>query len=323
MKLPEKAPSNWLQLLNDEFARYPIFINSSEGKFFIRKANREYHYWDKIKYYSFPEGISPEFAWAVLKLGRMGTVKQIPLKDKSNAPFQYWLPDIVLQELSYIDKHNGEHLLSDRDDIPKGQKEKYLRSSIMEEAIASSQLEGAATTRKKAKEMLRSGKKPENVYDQMILNNYQAIMHLKELVKDPLTPAMFRQIQSTLTQGTLEKTDEVGRFRTEEDQIQVIDRRDVELLFDPPPAQEIETRLKALCAYANHQPEDEFIHPIVKAIIVHFWLAYIHPFVDGNGRTARALFYWFLLKQGYWKFEYLSVSGAIKEASAQYARAFL
>jgi hypothetical protein len=42
-----------------------------------------------------------------------------------------------------------------------------------------------------------------------------------------------------------------------------------------------------------------FIHPVMRAITLHFWLAYDHPFCDGNGRTARALFYWSMLKQGY------------------------
>jgi len=42
-----------------------------------------------------------------------------------------------------------------------------------------------------------------------------------------------------------------------------------------------------------------FIHPVIKAILLHFWIGYLHPFCDGNGRTARALFYWYLLKNDY------------------------
>lgn len=40
-------------------------------------------------------------------------------------------------------------------------------------------------------------------------------------------------------------------------------------------------------------------------------LAYFHPFVDGNGRTARSLFYWYMLKKGYWLVEYMSISRTI------------
>jgi Fic family protein len=71
-------------------------------------------------------------------------------------------------------------------------------------------------------------------------------------------------------------------------------------------------RMRALCAFANMRTGvDGFVHPIVRAIILHFMLAYDHPYVDGNGRTARALFYWSALKDGYWLIEYVSISRII------------
>lgn len=45
-------------------------------------------------------------------------------------------------------------------------------------------------------------------------------------------------------------------------------------------------------------------------------IAYMHPFVDGNGRTARALFYWYMLKSGYWLTEYLSISRVIAKSKS-------
>ncbi|MDD5292650.1 MAG: Fic family protein, partial [Candidatus Omnitrophica bacterium] len=57
--------------------------------------------------------------------------------------------------------------------------------------------------------------------------------------------------------------------------------------------------------------------------LLHFYLSYIHPFNDGNGRTARALFYWYMLNKGYWMFESLTISKIFIKAPAQYARAFL
>lgn len=67
----------------------------------------------------------------------------------------------------------------------------------------------------------------------------------------------------------------------------------------------------------------KLIHPAVRAIILHFWLAYDHPFVDGNGRTARALFYWSMLRSGYWLFEFISISAILHKAPVQYGRSFL
>ncbi len=66
-----------------------------------------------------------------------------------------------------------------------------------------------------------------------------------------------------------------------------------------------------------------FIHPVIRAMVLHFWLAYDHPFVDGNGRTARALFYWSMLRSGYWLFEFVSISNIILRGPAKYERAFL
>lgn len=68
---------------------------------------------------------------------------------------------------------------------------------------------------------------------------------------------------------------------------------------------------------------DEYTHPVIRSIILHFWLAYDHPFVDGNGRLARTLFYWSMLRHGYELFEYISISPRIKSSRGQYERAFL
>ena len=75
--------------------------------------------------------------------------------------------------------------------------------------------------------------------------------------------------------------------------------------------------------FFNNNDNEQFIHPIVKGCIIHFMIGYIHPFVDGNGRTARALFYWYLLKNGYWLTEYLSISRLIVKSKTQYAQAFI
>ena len=81
--------------------------------------------------------------------------------------------------------------------------------------------------------------------------------------------------------------------------------------------------MAAMCSFANDRSSPGFMHPAIQSIILHFWLAYDHPFVDGNGRTARALFYWSMLHYGYWLFEYVSISQTIVRGSVQYGEAFL
>jgi Fic family protein len=82
--------------------------------------------------------------------------------------------------------------------------------------------------------------------------------------------------------------------------------------------------LERLVRFANDELEtEEFIHPIIKAIMLHFWIGYLHPFTDGNGRLARLLFYWYLIRNGYWAFAYLPISKAIKRSPEQYIMAYV
>ena len=115
-----------------------------------------------------------------------------------------------------------------------------------------------------------------------------------------------------------------GRFRRKDERISVMDATHSVVLHTPPDADSLPARLERLCAFANQAQDTEpFVHPVVRAILVHFMLGYDHPFVDGNGRTARALFYWSVARSGYWLMEYLSISRLLMKAPAQYARAYL
>ena len=95
------------------------------------------------------------------------------------------------------------------------------------------------------------------------------------------------------------------------------------VLHEPPPAASLPQRLERLCAFANAIDGEPFVHPVIRAILLHYMVGYDHPFVDGNGRTARALFYWSLARSGYWRMEYVSISRLLRQAPAQYSRAYL
>jgi len=323
MKLPEKAP-DWVNILTTRGNEVVKLALSQETKTLLQKTNEDYLYWDKFKYLQMPDGISPEIAWAFLKLNRSNYLRQVSLLNIDQTPFGFWLPDSILRELHYIDQHAGGNIMADGPELDSGARERYIISSLMEEAIASSQLEGAATTRKKAKEMLRTNRKPHNKAEQMIINNYRTITEIKDFVGKPLTPEIINYLQASMTRGTLDDPDTGGRIRNENDgPIVVADIADGKTLHTPPPANELPQRIKLLCEFANSKEGDRFIHPVIKAILLHFWLAYDHPYVDGNGRTARALFYWYMLSHQYWLFEYLSISRIILRSRIQYSKAYL
>ena len=156
----------------------------------------------------------------------------------------------------------------------------------------------------------------------MILNNYRTMQRIIELKDQSLTKEIIFEIHRIVTEGTLDNPSAVGRFRNKDEEIVIGD--DFGQVFHiPPAAGGLEDRIAAMCDFANGRSPDGFIHPLVRSIMLHFWLAYDHPFVDGNGRTARAMFYWSMLKQGYWLFEYITISKVILRAPAKYGMAFL
>jgi Fic family protein len=286
------------------------------------KHHRHYLHWDKLRRHPPPEGLNHREWWLTLKLSRMDALKPIGLKDAAQRRFRFAVPDVVMEELHQIDLGAGG-LVGVPEPITNPQtRDRYLASSLMEEAITSSQLEGAVTTREVAKEMIRTGRKPRDHSEQMILNNYVTMQRVRELKSLPLSPELVFQIHRLVTEKTLDDPTAAGRFRRP-DEKRVVGDDEGQVYHDPPPAGELPERMAAMCAFANGEAPDYFVHPAVRAIILHFWLAYDHPFVDGNGRTARALFYRAMLRGGYWLFEFISISNILRKAPVKYGRSFL
>lgn len=291
----------------------------------IRTSAGHYLHWDEIRYRPPPEDFSHREWWLALKISRINALKPISLKDKEGRPFQFAVPERVLQELHKIDLGTGGlvSVPSVPEPIVNPQtRDRYLVRSLMEEAITSSQLEGAATTREVAKDMIRTGRRPRDTSEQMILNNYLTMQRIRNLKSSALSPELVLEIHRLITDKTLEEPTAAGRLRRS-DEPRVVADDFGQIFHDPPPAGELVERVNAMCDFANGEPSAHFIHPAVRAIILHFWLAYDHPFVDGNGRTARALFYWSMLRSGYWIFEFISISTILRKAPVKYGRSFL
>jgi Fic family protein len=170
--------------------------------------------------------------------------------------------------------------------------------------------------------MIKTGRPPRDKSEQMILNNFKTMRKIGKLRNKPLSKELIFDIHQIITEKTLDDQSAAARFRKPNEHIIVGDMYN-EIFHDPPPAEQLEERITAMCNFANNKTPRYFIHPVIRAIILHFWLAYDHPFVDGNGRTARALFYWYMLRHKYWLFEFVSISQIIIKAPVKYAQAFL
>ena len=263
--------------------------------------------------------MSREEWWLVQKASRLTMQSPVPLHDKCKRPFRFTVTDQLMEQLHTLDltKHGSEGIPEEITDSKT--RDRYLVSSLIEEAITSSQLEGAVTTRQVAKEMIRNSRRPRDKDERMIMNNYLTMQYIRERKDEPLTPEMVLDIHRQVTDGTMPDPLIPGRLRTE--QVEV--RYQGKVIHSPPHAGELVERMEEMCFFANAHSPAYFIHPVARAIILHFWLAYDHPFMDGNGRTARALFYWAMLHNGYWLFEFLPISPILRKEPTRYYRSFL
>jgi Fic family protein len=293
-----------------------------------------YLHWDKLRRLKPPRGLSSEEWWLKIKFERRSGLRPLPLLDDDEGspvfsggkPFVYGLPDSVLRSLHQIDQRcAGEVAMDEVVTSDTQARERYLVNSLTEEAIRSSQLEGASTSRQTAKELLRSGREPRDRSERMIFNNYRALQYMRNEMGEALAPEGILELNRILTEGTLDDPSAAGRLQTiHEERVGVFDRDGGRLVHRPPHPDSLPERMQALCDFANEDEQSQpFIHPVIRAILLHFWLAYDHPFVDGNGRTARILFFWLMRKRRYWLVEYLPISRILQQAPARYGKAFL
>lgn len=320
MKIPQAPPSFRKLMAGIEKPEQMVKVfqavehSTHEGRYF---------HWDELRFRKPPEGLTHQDWWLGLKMRRRAAQRTIPLKDTKGNHFHFSVPDLVTDLLHQIDRGGGTFVEIPEQIHNAEQRDRYVVRSLMEEAITSSQLEGAATTREVAKKMLAENRKPRDRSERMIVNNYITMRKIMELKDKPLTPDMVFQIHREISEGALDIVDGAGRFRRTNENIKVFDEIEGTVFHTPPSADELSVRLEAMCDFANGKTPDFFVHPVIRGVILHFWLAYDHPFVDGNGRTARALFYWQMLHSGYWLFEYISISQFLRKAPVQYGTAFL
>lgn len=302
-------------------------LNFEKFKEYFEKANEpKYLYWDKIKYKKSPPGFKPEEFWLFIRQLRNVFSVNTPIKNEDGKYFRWFRLPYTEKILHKIDMSSGGQMFTKMETLSKVSKQKFISRGILEEAIASSQLEGAHTTRQAAKKMILEKQEPKNESEQMILNNYNMMLALEENYKNQeLSIDLLIEMHKTLTQKTI-KPSQIGRLRKDKDNIVVAHSIGSKSYTThiPPREKFLKKEIKRFIEYANDKTEeDSFLHPIIKAIFIHFWIGYLHPFVDGNGRIARTLFYWYLLKNDYWAFMYLPISTIIKKAPVQYAMAYI
>lgn len=131
--------------------------------------------------------------------------------------------------------------------------------------------------------------------------NYLSALHyIEKAVKERrrVTEKIIRAVHALVTRNTIAKA-QCGRYRA--GPVYVIkkyaDGRE-EVVYTGPPAKEVAALCADLIEWMEHSERKE-INPVIVAGIVHQEIAAIHPFTDGNGRTARAMATYALYRRGY------------------------
>lgn len=274
-----------------------------------------------------PDGLMREEWWYAVRTARASTARPTPFVMTDGTRLTFNLPDRFLRLNEEITAQARGQVELPAEVATQGVRDRYLINSLYEEAITSSQMEGASTTRRDAKKMLREKKDPRTRSERMILNNFLALEFVRDHLGEELTPEFICGVHRIVTDETLDEAEDAGRLQRQgEERIRIYGSEgDEQLLHVPPPAEELPERLQRLCDFANGVGEyaSQYVPPLVRALVVHFMMGYDHYFVDGNGRTARVIAQWVMLREGFFLMDFVPVSRLLHKAPAQYARSFL
>lgn len=324
IKLPPKHVFN---PFTDMSKRFPEQVGAYMDLYSAVDDKGRYQHFDKMRF-RIPQGLDTSVAWSVIKAARSRQlVPMIELGDPSQTCSMMLTPAIQMA-ISESDRHTtGAALEWMSSKIGEQKHIAYLLNDLVEdEAISSSQLEGASTTTKAAKDLLKRQRGPRTVDEKMILGNFRMMQCAWEARDETLSAELIAQFHTIGVEGINDEQYYPGVFRAGTDEI-VVEDGDGNIVHTPPPALGLEQRLNELANWANANHSDvkskNYIHPLVKAIILHFSIGYEHPFHDGNGRVARCLFYWFMFKHDFAAFRFIAISTLLKTAPIQYGKSYL
>ena len=177
----------------------------------------DYLSWDAMRFKTPPDGLTVEEWWWSTRMSRKSVERPITaLHDKAGTPFTYTLPDALLRLNDIVTRGASGQISISEQVTDASTRDRYVVSSLIEEAITSSQLEGAATSRRVAKEMIRTGRRPKDLSERMIFNNYMAMQRIVELREREFTPDLVCEVHRIVTEGTLENPHGAGVVQSDD-----------------------------------------------------------------------------------------------------------
>ncbi|MGY2343156.1 Fic family protein [Pseudomonas sp. SDO5532_S415] len=287
---------------------------------------RRYLSFDDLRYRWAP-GLDSNLCWALVKKARTAQYSSLLPLGEPMRWGNFILTPVAQKAISAVDRQATtaalEYMTSQ---IGERAHFSYLLNDLIEdEAISSSQLEGAATTTRVAKDMLKRHRLPRTPDERMVIGNYKMMNFAWEKRYEPLSIELVKALHRVGVSGIDDGQYSPGDLRVNDDV--VVQDGQGNTVHVPPPAAGLAGRLQVLSAWINQSHNDphrtDYLHPLIKGIALHFALGYEHPFRDGNGRVARALFYWFMFKNDFSAFRYIAISVLLRSAPVKYGRSYL
>ena len=172
------------------------------------------------------------------------------------------------------------------------------QKALILESHHSTHIEGTALSLEQAKSILEGkGLKGINRDDEKELLNYKKAMDFisKYLGKDdPITEGIVRELHKITVKGVRGEKADPGNYRKVQNY--VVNSRTKEVIYTPPPSLDVPHLMREFTSWLNEAGD---VSPVLAAGIAQFQFVHIHPFIDGNGRTARLLSTLILYKTGY------------------------
>jgi Fic family protein len=294
--------------------------------FFPTDKQGRYLHYDDIRF-RLPKALDIDLAWSVIKLARQRQLTSLIQLGEPPQNAVFFMTQTIQKAISETDKNTTSAALAWMlSQMGEHEHIEYLVNDlIQDEAINSSQMEGAATTTEVARDIIRKNRQPRTSDERMILGNFKMMNFAWQNKDEDLSIDLLLKLHQVGVEGIQDDKYYPGQFR-ESDDVVVVNAKG-KTLHTPPPVKGLKKRLKALVKWTNDSHHDidsqQYIHPLVKAVALHFCIGYEHPFRDGNGRVARALFYWYLFKNGFSAFRYIAISVLLKKAPAKYGKSYL
>ncbi|QTT81050.1 Fic family protein [Pseudomonas chlororaphis] len=323
IKSPPKLIANpFEEIIKKHSAQTGEYLELSQ----VLDSQGRYLHFDKLRF-RFSKDLDPNLAWSVVRHARNRQLMPVlPLGEPPKVCKFLYTPAMHVA-VSACDQHTTTAALEWMcSKIGETKHLQYLLKDLVEdEAISSSQLEGAATTTKAAKELLKRARGARTPDEKMIIGNFKMMQHAWECREQELSTELITELHQVGVEGIEDERYHPGEFRNNNDV--VVEDGNGNIVHQPPPAKTLVERLEAVIRWVNTNHTDitnqNYIHPLIKAITLHFIIGYEHPFHDGNGRVARSLFYWYLFKRGFGGFRYIAISTLLKLAPIQYGKSYL